>query len=65
MPLDVPHDWSYVDIENPHEARYWAVKWEVPVEQVHAAVERVGHDPDVVEEELLGPGRAIEPPLIW
>ena len=54
MPLDVPRNWLYVDTDDLHEARYWAIKWDVTVEELRRAVALVGHSPSDVERELLG-----------
>lgn len=47
-----PANWSYVNSEDKLEAMYWAIKWDVTVEQLVEAVARVGHAPRDVELEL-------------
>jgi hypothetical protein len=47
-----PADRARVNVNEAHEARYWASKWGVSEEELRAAVERVGPMADDVERAL-------------
>ncbi|MEH3117636.1 MAG: DUF3606 domain-containing protein [Methylorubrum populi] len=51
----VSGDPATVVLDKPHDRAFWARRFEVPVEQVQAAVEAVGTDPARVAAHLGKP----------
>lgn len=49
------HEPATVNVSEPWTLAYWARRFEVPREEVEAAVEAVGHEPDKVAARLGRP----------
>ncbi len=54
-PADREREPDTVNVSEPWTRAYWARRLEVPVEQVVAAVETVGHEPAAVAAHLGRP----------
>ena len=47
-----PSDLRYVGVDEEWEVQWWAVRFNVPPEQLRAAVREHGNDAQVIEERL-------------
>lgn len=47
-------DRARVNVNEPHEVRYWCTRFDCSEEQLRAAVDRVGVSASAVEAELAG-----------
>ncbi|TCR68238.1 DUF3606 domain-containing protein [Bosea sp. BK604] len=59
MPDDLTNrggrDRSRINVNEPHEVKYWSQKWSVSAEQLKAAVSKVGSSTAAVAKELGKP----------
>jgi hypothetical protein len=52
-----PQDPSYINLEEELEVHWWAVRFKVTPEQIHAAVKQFGPSPQEIEMQLSKAGK--------